>query len=144
MLQRPARLAYKAARKEEVKNEARDKAAALAAAFQGCGYFTKLTEQQIKQATINPIIPTAIVDLGASTNRVKPEEENMQESQCGGYKWKAPPHQKMGRKSKKTFSMAMGHTAPGDGVVKLLLPIRGKACETHTVKGIENNLYSLN
>ena len=46
--QRPARLAYKAARREELENEAQAEAAALATAFQGCGYFKKLTERQIK------------------------------------------------------------------------------------------------
>ena len=62
----------------------------------------------------------------------------------GGYKWKAPPHQKTSKKSNKIFSMATGHTAPGNNVVELPLPVRGKAFEGHTAKGIKNNLYSLN
>ena len=68
----------------------------------------------------------------------------MQESVCGGYKWKPSPHAKTGKKSNKMFSMAMGHIAPGDDVVELPLPIRGGAREGHTVPGITNNLYSLN
>ena len=75
--QRPARLAYKAARRAEMENEAQEEEAALAAAFQGCGYSTKLTEQQIKQATINCTILTAVVNSGASTTCAKPEEEEM-------------------------------------------------------------------
>ena len=142
--QRAARLAYKAARKAEMENDAQEEEAALAATFQGCGYSTKLTEQQIKRATINRTIPTAVVDSGASTTCVKPEEEDIQESLCGGYKWKSSPHQKTGKKSNKIFCMAMGHTAPGDDVVELPLPIRGNAREAHTVRGIQNNLYSLN
>ena len=50
----------------------------------------------------------------------------MQESECGGYKWKAPPHQKTCKKSNKILSMAMGHTTPGDDVVELPLPVKGK------------------
>ena len=68
----------------------------------------------------------------------------MQESECGGYIWKAPPHQKTGKKSNKIFSIMMGHRALGDDVVELPLPVRGKACEGHTVEGIKNNLYSFN
>ena len=84
--QRPARLAYKAARKLELENEAQMEKTAIAAAFQGCGYSTKLTEEQIKRATINQTIPTAVVNPGASSTCVKPAEEEVQESVCGGYK----------------------------------------------------------
>ena len=59
----------------------------------------------------------------------------MQESECGGYKWKAQPHRKTGKKSNKIFSMAMGHTAPGDDVVELPLNVRGKTREGHIVSG---------
>ena len=76
--------AYKAARKATAENEAQEEKTALAAAFQGCGYSVKLTKQQIKQATINRAIPMAVVDSEASTTCVKPEEEKMQESECGG------------------------------------------------------------
>ena len=55
----PARLAYKAARRTALENEALEEAAALAVAFQGRGYTKRLTEQQIKRATINRTIPTA-------------------------------------------------------------------------------------
>ena len=79
----------------------------------------------------------AVVDSGASTTCAKPEEEEMQESECGGYKWKAPPHRKTGEKSNKIFSMAMEHIAPGDDVVELTLNVRGKANEAHTVSGIK-------
>ena len=82
-----------------MENEAQEEEAPLAAAFQGCGYSTKLTEHQIKQATINRTIPMAVVNSGASTTCVKPEEENMQDSECGGYNWKAPSHQKTGKKN---------------------------------------------
>ena len=68
----------------------------------------------------------------------------MQESECGGYKWKAPAHYKTGNKSNKIFAMALGHTAKGGDVVTLPLNVRGKANEGHTVNGIKNNLYSLN
>ena len=40
--------------------------------------------------------------------------------------------------------MALGHTAPGGDVVDLPLPLREEAREGHTVKGIQNNLYSIN
>ena len=83
---RPARLAYKTARRATADNEAQEEKTASAAAFQGCGYSSKLTEQQMKQATINRTIPTAVVDSGASTTCAKPEEGEMQESECGGYK----------------------------------------------------------
>ena len=142
--QRRAKLAYKDARKRTAENEAHEEQAALAAAFQGCGYSAKLTKQQIKQATIDRTIPTAVIDSGASATCTKPEEEEMQESEGGGYKWRAPPHYKTGNKSKKLFSMALGHTARGCDVVDLPLNARGKAREGHTVSGLKNNLYSLN
>ena len=44
----------------------------------------------------------------------------MQESECGGRKWKASPHRKTGEKSNKIFSMAMGNLAPGNDVLELL------------------------
>ena len=44
----PTQLAYKAARRAEMENEAREEEAALAVVFQGCRYSTKLTERQIK------------------------------------------------------------------------------------------------
>ena len=53
----------------------------------------------------------------------------MQESECGGYKWKAPPHYKTGKKSNKLFSIALGHTAQGGDVIELPLNVRGKARE---------------
>ena len=84
--QRPARLAYKAARRATAKNEAHKEEAALAAAFQGCGYSAKLTTQQIKQATMDQTIPMAVTDSGAFTTCTKPGEEEMQESECIGYK----------------------------------------------------------
>ena len=86
----------------------------------------------------------AVVDSGASTTCTKPEEEEMQESECGGYKWKASPHRKTGEKSIKIFSMAMGYLALGNDAVELPLNVRGKEKEGHTVSGIKNNLYSLN
>ena len=142
--QRRAKLAYKDARKRTAENEALKEDAVLAATFQGCGYSAKLTTQQIKQATIARTIPTAVVDSGASTTCAKPEEEEMQESECGGYKWSAPAHCKTGNKSNKIFAMALGHTARGGDIVTLPLNVRGKANEGHTVSGIKNNLYSLN
>ena len=142
--QRRAKLAYKDARKRTAENEALKENAVLAATFQGCGYSAKLTTQQIKQATIARTIPTAVVDSGASTTCAKPEEEEMQESECGGYKWSAPAHYKTGNKSNKIFAMALGHTARGGDIVTLPLNVRGKANEGHTVSGIKNNLYSLN
>ena len=42
--QRPARLAYEAARRAEIENEAQEEAAALAATFQGYRYSKKLTK----------------------------------------------------------------------------------------------------
>ena len=69
-----------------MENEAQEEEAALVAVFQGCGYYTKLTERQVKQVTINRTIPTAVVDSGASTTCAKPGEEEMQESEFGGYK----------------------------------------------------------
>ena len=84
----PAKLAYKNVRRKTAENEAHEEEAALAAAFQGCGYTAKLTSQQIERATIARTIPTAVVDSGASTICTKPEEEEIQESECGGYKWK--------------------------------------------------------
>ena len=68
----------------------------------------------------------------------------MQESECRGCKWKAPSHRKTGKKSNKIFSMAMGHTAPGDDVVEMPLNVRCKARERHTVSGEKNHPYSLN
>ena len=68
----------------------------------------------------------------------------MQESECGGYKWKAPAHYKTGNKPNKIFAMALGHTARGGDVVTLPLNVRGKANEGHTASGIKNYLYSLN
>ena len=112
-----------------MKNEAQEEEAALAAALQGCVYSTKITEQQIKQATINRTTPTAVVNSGASTTCAEPGEEEMQESECGGYKWKASPHRKTGEKSNKIFSMTMGHLAPGDDVVELPPNVHGKAKE---------------
>ena len=142
--QRPARLAYKAAQRAQTENEAQEEEAALAAAFQGRGYSAKLAEQQIKKATINRTIPAAVVNSGASTTCAKPKGEEMQESECRGYKWKAPPHYKTGEKSNKLFSMAMGHTARGGDIVELSLDMCGKAKEGNTVSGMKNNLYSLN
>ena len=143
-LQRPARLAYKAARKLELENEAQMEETAIAAAFQGCGYSKKLTKEQIRKATINRTIPTAVVDSGASSTCVKPAEEQAQESVCGGYKWTGPSYQTTGKKSNKIFAMALGHTAPGGDVVDLPLPLREEAREGHTVKGIQKDLYSIN
>ena len=131
--QRRAKLAYKEARKKTAENEAREENAALAAAFQGCGYSATLTTQQIKQATVARSIPTAVVDSGASTTCVKPAEEEMQESECGNFKWKAPAHYKTGNKSNKIFAMALGHTAKGGDIVTLPLNVRGKASEGHVL-----------
>ena len=116
----------------------------MAASFQGCGYATKLTKKQIRNATITRSIPTAVVDSGASSTCVKPAEEETQESECGGYRWTGRPCQLTGRKSSKVFVMALGHTAPGGDVVDLPLPLREEAREGRTVKGIQNNLYSIN
>ena len=68
----------------------------------------------------------------------------MQESECGGYKWRAPAHHKTGNKSNKIFTMVLGHTARGGDVVALPLNVLGKARDGHTISGIKNNLYSLN
>ena len=116
----------------------------IAAAFQGCGYSRMITEKQIKKATVNRTIPTAVVDSGASSTCVKPAEEEAQESVCGGYKWIGPLYLPTGKKPNKIFAMALGHTAPGGDVVDLPLPLRTEAREGHTVKGIKNNLYSIN
>ena len=116
----------------------------VAAAFQGCGYSTKLTKKQIRNATVKRSIPTAVVDSGASSTCVKPAEDATQESECGGYHWTGPSYQPTGRKSNKVFAMALGHTAQGGDVVDLPLPLREAACEGHTAKGIQNNLYSVN
>ena len=142
--QRPARVAYRAARQVELKRQAQLEKAEVAAAFQGCGYTSKLTSTQIKNATIKRTIPTAVVDSGASSTCVKPAEEETQESECGGYRWTRPPCRPTGKKSRKVFSMALGHTAPGGDVVDLPLPLREAAREGHTVEGIQNNLYSVN
>ena len=56
----------------------------------------------------------------------------MQESECGGHKWRAPPHYNTGKKSNKLFSMALGQTARGGDIVELPLNVRGNAKEGHT------------
>ena len=142
--QRPARIAYRAAGQVELERQAQSEKAEVAAAFQGCGYATKLTKNQIKNATIKRSIPTAVVDSGASSTCVKPAGEEAQESECGGYRWAGPPCRPTGKKSRKVFSMALGHTAPGGDVVDLPLPLREAAREGHTVEGTQNNLYSVN
>ena len=144
--QRPAQMAYKAARRGELEKETWMEKAAIDAAFQGYGYSTQLTKEQIKKATVKRSIPTAVVDSGASSTCAKPAEEETQESECGGYRWAGPPCQPTGRKSSKVFAMALGHTAPGGDVIDidLQLPLRESACEGHTVKGIQSNLYSVN
>ena len=135
--QRHACQTYKATRKEEMKNEALLEEAELAAAFQGCEYFNKLTGKQIKDATIAQTIPKAVVDSGASSTCVKPKEEEMQTSECGGFEWQGPPCAKTGKKSNKIFSMTLGHTVRGGDVVELPLPLRTEAIKGHTVPGIK-------
>ena len=40
--------------------------------------------------------------------------------------------------------MAFGQTSAAEDVVELNLPLQKEATEAHTVKGITNNLYSIN
>lgn len=54
--------------------------------FQGCGYSSKLTDAQINKATIHGTIPLAVVDSGATTTCMKKMHEQLQASECGGYK----------------------------------------------------------
>ena len=68
-----------------MENEMIQEKAELIAACQGCGYSTKLTKKQLKQATIDRAIPIAVVDAGVLSVCVKPKEEDAQESVCGGY-----------------------------------------------------------
>lgn len=111
--------------------------------FQGCGYQNKLTEKQVKEATLTGTIPTAIVNSGASPTCVKTDKEQNQVSECGHYKWKGLPYQKTGEKSDKLFVMALSHVALGTDVVDPDLPLRKEAREGHTVKGMQNNIYSV-
>ena len=42
------------------------------------------------------------------------------------------------------FEVALGQTSAAEDVVEFSLPLRKEAIEAHTVKGITNNLYSIN
>ena len=103
----------------------------------------QLSREELRRATIEGTIPTAISDSGAFTTCLQPIEEQAQESECGRYKWD-PPFISTGEKSSKVFQMARGDTAPGAEVVQLQgLPLRQEAATGHTVSGLMNNLASM-
>ena len=112
--------------------------------FQGCGYANKLINEEIRDATLDGRIPSAVVNSGATTTCMNIGKEQMQESECGEFKWKGLPFEKIGEQSNKFFAMALGHVAPGAEVVDVALPLRKEAREGHTIEGLKNNLFSIN
>ena len=71
---------------------------------------------QLRQATIDGTIPTAIADSGASLTCLKVEQQQV--SKCGKYRWK-PPFKSTGERSNKVFAMALGNTAAASEIVCL-------------------------
>ena len=92
--------------------------------FQGCGYKTKLTKEQLRRAVLDGLIPYAVADSGCTTTCVKPLKKQIKVSECGQYKWDGEPFKHTGNKSNKCFSMALGHQAHGQDEVDLNLPLR--------------------
>ena len=102
-----------------------------------------LSRDELRHATIHQLIPTTVADSGCTSSVAQPEDEQ-QVSECGKYAITRPPFTPTNKKSSKVFQVALGQTSAAEDVVELSLPLRKEATEAHTVKGITNNLYSIN
>ena len=83
--------------------------------------------QQLRQATIEGSVPTAIVDTGASTSCVKPANEQPTTSEYGRFQWQGPSFTETGTKSTKVFQMSLQHVANVTDAVHLNLSLRKEA-----------------
>ena len=98
----------------------------------------------LRELVLNRQVHTAVVDSGASSSYVQPEQEQNQLSECEQFEIDPKAFTLTNKKSDKTFLYGNGAPAPADDVVNLHLPLKPPATEAHTVPGIKNNLYSLN
>jgi hypothetical protein len=93
---------------------------------------------------INGMIPTIIADTGAASTCVIPNNEQLQTSECGMFRWDAP-YVNSGVKLNKIFEMAQGDTeAAGKEVQLNALSLREGTATGHTISGLYNSLLSLN
>ena len=77
-----------------------------------------LTMNELEKATINRDIPTAITDPRASTTCFQPVDGQMQESECGGYRWEGLLTT-TNKKSDTSFQIVRSNIAPGEEVAHL-------------------------